>query len=100
MPPKVSQAEKARKDLEDQEVRMAKAVAEWEATRMQKPQPTQQSIADKWGVKQPTLTAQINGRLSKLQSASQQQKIHPDEEKVLVEYLQETARRGFPDTKK
>ena len=44
--------------------------------------------------------AQINGCTSKIKSAGQQQKICPDEEQLLVDYLQETACQGFPDTLK
>ena len=98
MPPKVLQTEKARSKLEDYEERMGRAVAEWKATKGQKLRPTQQSIANKWGIAQPTLTARINGRPSKLLSANKWQKIYPSEEQALVEYLQETAWRGFPDT--
>jgi len=100
IPRNVLQAEKARKELEDYEERMAKALAEWEATRKQMPQPTQEALAIKWDVKQPTLTARINGRPSKMESAKKHQLLHPNEEQCLVEYLQETARRGFPDTRK
>lgn len=98
MPHKVSPAEKARKELEDNEERMTKAIAEWEATRKQTPQPTQEALAIKWSVKQPTLTACINGRPSKMESARKCQLLHPNEEQYLVEYLQENAQRGFPDT--
>jgi hypothetical protein len=47
-----------------------------------------------------TLGAHIGGRSSKLASAGLQQKISPDEECLLVDYLEETAHRGFPDTKR
>ena len=47
-----------------------------------------------------TLQAQINGHTSKIKSAGQQQKLRPDEELLLVDYLQETACWGFPDTSK
>ena len=98
MPRNVSQAEKVRKELEDYEERLAKALAEWEATRKQVPRPTQEALASKWDVKWSTLTARINGRPSKLESAKKCQVLYPNEEQCLVEYLQETARRGFPDT--
>jgi len=100
MPPKASTAVKARKDLEEYEERMKRAVDEFYATRGQTPQPSQADIADKHGVKRPTLSARIQGRPSKLVSASQRQKIYPDEENLIVDYLVETARRGFPDTRK
>ena len=62
--------------------------------------PSQGLLAKKHGIARSTLQAQISGCTSKIESAGQQQKIHPDEEQLLVDYLQETACQGFPDTLK
>jgi len=45
-----------------------------------------------------TLKSWINGGMSKSQSSAQQLKLLPEEEAVMVQYLIETAKRGFPDT--
>ena len=79
---------------------MQKALEEYFATLQDSVPPTRAELANKHGVAKSTLSARINGRPSKLVSASKRQKIFPDEEKLIVDYLQETARRGFPDTQK
>jgi len=71
---------------------------EFQQTRSLPLAPSLGSLANKHGIARSTLRARINGRPSKIESAGQQQKIRPDEEQLLVDYLQETARRGFPDT--
>src|SRR5258706_7014534 len=82
------------------ESKMIAAVAEFWKTREQTPPPTRISIAEKYGVPVSTLKARILGRTSKIDAAAARQKIHPCEEEVLVAYLKETSRRGFPDTRK
>ena len=82
------------------ESKMIAAVAEFWKTREQTPPPTRISIAEKYGVPVSTLKARILGRTSKINAAAARQKIHPHEEEVLVAYLKETSRRGFPDTRK
>jgi len=62
--------------------------------------PTHADLANKHGIAKSTLSARINGCPSKLVSASKWKNIFPDEERLIVNYLQETARRGFPDTPK
>jgi len=57
-------------------------------------------IAARPKVKRPTLSAHIRCRPSKLESASKWQKIHLMRRGVIVDYLQETGHRGFPDTRK
>ena len=52
-------------------------------------------LANKYGVPRSMLTAQIQGHPSKLDSASKQQKILPEEEELIVAYLQETV-QGLP----
>ena len=98
MPGLVPAAVKARKTLQEKEDNLQKALEEYLKTRDQKPPPSQDAIARQFGVPRSTLSARIKGRPSKLASASQRQKIYPDEEQLIIDYLQETARRGFPDT--
>ena len=100
MPPKCSQAVKTRKEHLEYEEKVQQAVDEYWATQMQMPKPSQEELANKYGIKRPTLSVCIQGRPSKLESASKHQKIYSDEEKLIVEYLQETARQGFPDTRR
>ena len=45
-----------------------------------------------------TLKSWIDGGMMKHQSSAQRLKLTPEEEAVLVHYLIETAKRGFPDT--
>jgi len=45
-----------------------------------------------------TLKSWIDGGMMKSQSSAQRIKLTPEEEAVLVQYLIETAKRGFPDT--
>ena len=61
--------------------------------------PTHISIAEKHRVPLLTFKARILGQPSKLNAAAAWQKIHPCEE-VLVAYLKETSRHGFPDTRR
>ena len=98
MPGPVPAAVKARRTLQEKEDNLQKALEEYLTTRDQKPPPSQDAIARQFGVARSTLSARIKGRPSKLASASQRQKIYPDEEQLIIDYLQETARRGFPDT--
>ena len=100
MPGPVPAAVKARKTLQEKEDNIQKAVQEYLDTRDQKPPPSQETISSQFGVAQLTLSARIKGRPSKLASQSQQQKLYPDEEQQIVNYLQQTARRGFPDTQR
>ena len=100
MPGLVPVAVKARKTLQEKEDNIHKALQEYLNTWDQKPPPSQDTIASQFGVARSTLSARIKGRPSKLESQSRQQKIHPDEEQQIVNYLQETVRRGFPDTQR
>ena len=61
-----------------------------------KPRP--KTIADAFGVPPMSLRNRINGIESKKDSAARRQKILPEEEIVMIQYLIETAKRGFPDT--
>jgi len=61
-----------------------------------KPQP--KIIADAFGVPQMSLWNRINSIESKKDSAARCQKVLPEEETVMVQYLIETAKWGFPDT--
>ena len=61
-----------------------------------KPRP--KIIADAFGVPPMSLQNRINGIESKRDSAARRQRILPEEETVMVQYLIETAKRGFPDT--
>ena len=45
-----------------------------------------------------TLKSWIDGGMTKYQSSAQRLKLMPEEEAVMVQYLIETAKRGFPDT--
>lgn len=82
------------------ESKMIAAVAEFWKTWEQTPPPSRISIAEKYRVPVSTLNARILGRPSKIDAAAARQKIHRCEEDVLVAYLKETSRRGFPDTRK
>jgi len=68
---------------------------EYLATWDQPSPPGQTMLANKYGVPRSMLTAQIQGHPSKLDSASKQQKILPEEEELIVAYLQETV-QGLP----
>ena len=61
---------------------------------------SQELFAHKHDIVRSTLQEQINGCTSKIESAGQQQKLCPDEEQLIVNYLQETACQGFPNTLK
>ena len=98
MPGSIPKAAKAKEAAIKKEEALQKAVEEFQQTRSLPSAPSQGLLANKHGVARSTLQARINGRTSKIKSAGQQQKIHPDEEQLLVDYLQETACRGFPDT--
>ena len=100
MPGKDPAAVKSQKTLQEKENNLQKAVQEYFNTWDQKPPPSQDAIASQFCIARSTLSACINGCPSKLASASQRQKIYPEEEHLIVDYLQETARRGFPDTQK
>jgi len=100
MPWTVPAAVKAQRALEEKESHMQKALEEYFATQQDSVPPTCAELANKHGVAKSTLSARINGCPSKLVSAGKQQKIFPDEERLVVNYLQETACRGFPDTQK
>ena len=100
MPGPVPPAVRSQKTLQQKEDDLQKAVQEYLSTRDQKPPPTQDAIASQFGVARLTLSARIKGCPSKLVSSSQRQKLYPDEEQLIVDYLQETARQGFPDTQK
>ena len=79
---------------------MQKALEEYFATLQDSAPPTCAELANKHGIAKSTLSARINGHPSKLVSASKWQRIFPDEEKLIIDYLHETACRGFPDTQK
>ena len=100
MPGTVPAAVKSQKTLQQKEDDLQKALQEYLNTRDQKPPPGQDAIASQFGVTRSTLSARIKGCPSKLASASQRQKIYPDEEQLMVDYIQETVCRGFPDTQK
>jgi len=100
MPARLPTAVKTRKELLEKELSIQKAVDEYWATWEDDKPLSQTAIAAKHHIALSTLTARIRGRPSKLASASLQQKIRPDEEQLIVDYLEETAHRGFPDTKK
>ena len=98
MPGQIPEAVKKQNNLEKHESAIQKAMGEYLATRDQPSPPGQTMCANKYGVPRSTLSAQIQGRPSKLDSASKQQRILPEDEQLIVAYLQETAHRGFPDT--
>src|SRR5258706_3292487 len=79
---------------------MIAAIVEFWKTREQTPPPTCILIAEKYRVPVSTLKARILGQTSKINAAAAQQKIHLCEEEVLVAYLKEMSRHGFPDTRK
>ena len=56
------------------------------------------ACAQKFGIPKSTLPACLNGRLSKPESAKLHQKLFPEEEQVLIQYLKDAAHWGFPDT--
>lgn len=100
MPGKDPAAVKSQKALQQKEDAIQKALQEFLDTWGQKPPPSQDAIAHQFGITRSTLSAHIKGCPSKLASASQCQKIYPEEEQVIVDYLQESVCRGFPDTQK
>ena len=100
MPGQVPAGGKSKNTLQEKENALQMALKEYWNTRDQKPPPSQDAIASQFDVPRSTLSARIKGRPSKLASSSQRQKIYPDEEQLIVHYLQETARQGFPDTQK
>ena len=100
MPGSILKAAKAKEAAIKKEEALQRAVEEFQQTQGLPLALSQGLLAEKHGVARSALQARINGRTSKIESAGQQQKLHPDEEQLLVDYLQETARRGFPDTSK
>ena len=100
MPGPVPPAVRAQKTLQQKEDDLQKAVQGYLNTQDQKPPPTQDAIASQFGIAQSTLSVCIKGHPSRLASSSQQQKLYPDEEQLIIDYLQETVCRGFPDTQK
>jgi hypothetical protein len=100
MPARLPTAVKTRQALLEKELNVQKAVTEYWATREDNEPPSQSVIAAKHCIPLSTLTARIRGRPSKLALAGLQQRILPDEEVLLVDYLEEAAHRGFPDTRK
>ena len=56
------------------------------------------ACALRFGIPKSTLSAHLNGWLSKLESAELCQKIFPEEEQVLIQYLKDAAHWGFSDT--
>jgi len=98
MPGPIPKAAKAKEAAIKKEEALQRAVEEFLQTRDLPLAPSQGALANKHGIARSTLQARIHGRISKIESAGQQQRIRPDEEQLLVDYLQETARRGFPDT--
>src|SRR5258706_7633855 len=100
MPESIPKAAKAKEAAIKKEDALQRAVKEFQQTRSLPSAPSQVLLAMKHVISRSTLQARISGRTSKIESAGRQQKIRPDEEQLLVDYLQETARRGFPDTLK
>ena len=56
------------------------------------------ACAQRFEISKSTLSARLNGRLSKLESDRLCQKLFPEEEQVLIQYLKDAAHQGFPDT--
>ena len=100
MPGKDPAAVKSQRTPEQKENDLQMAVQEYLNTWDQKPPPNQDAIASQFGVARLTLSAPIKGCPSKLASASQWQKIYPEEEQLIIDYLLETACQGFPDTQR
>ena len=100
MPESIPKAAKAKEAAIKKEDALQRAVEEFQQTWSLPSAPSQVLLAMKHGISRSTLQAWISGRTSKIESAGQQQKIRPDEEQLLVDYLQETACWGFPDTLK
>jgi hypothetical protein len=100
MPARLPIAVKTRQALLEKELNVQKAVTEYWATREDNEPPSQSVIAAKHCIPLSTLTAHIRGCPSKLASAGLRQRILPDEEVLLVDYLEEAAHQGFPDTRK
>jgi len=71
MPGPVPAAVKARRTLQEKEDNLQKALEEYLNTWDPKPPPSQDAISRQFGVKRSTLSARIQGRTSKLASASQ-----------------------------
>jgi hypothetical protein len=99
MPVWLPTAVKARHTLVEKELNVQEAVNEFWATQDDIEPPSQSAIAAKHCIPLSTLTAHIRGCPSKLASASQQLKILPNEELLVVDYLEEAVHQGFPDTK-
>jgi Tc5 transposase DNA-binding domain len=100
MPGSIPKAAKAKEAAIKKEEALQMAVEEFQQTWGLPSALSQGLLAEKHGIVRSTLQAWINGHTSKIESAGQQQKLHPDEEQLLVDYLQETAHWGFPDTLK
>ena len=60
--------------------------------------PKVKTIADAFGAPRTNLRNMINGVDSKEESAAKRQILYEQEEHAMVQYLIETAKRGFPDT--
>src|SRR5260370_27779314 len=100
MPASIPKAAKAKEAAIKKEEALQRAVEEFQQTQGLPSALGQGLLAKKHGIARSTLQARINGCTSKIKSAGQQQKLHPDEEQLLVDYLQEPTRQGFPDTSK
>ena len=97
MPASIPKAAKAKEAAIKQEEAIQRAVEEFQQNLGLPSALSHRLLAKKHHIARSTLQAQINGCTSKIESAGQQQKICPDEEQLLVDYLQETACQGFPD---
>ena len=56
------------------------------------------ACAQRFEISNSTLSARLNGQLSKLESDKLCQKLFPEEEQGLIQYLKDAAHQGFPDT--
>ena len=90
MPASIPKAAKAKEVAIKKEEAIQRAVEEFQQNLGLPSALSHGLLAKKHGIARLTLQAQIK-------SAGQQQKICPDEEQLLVDYLQETAHQGFPD---
>lgn len=84
--------------MSSRERAVAAALKEWKATRNDPNPITKVDLARKHGLPRSTLGDYINGGLTKAESVAMRGKLTYDEEMVMVQYLIEAARRGFPDT--
>ena len=100
IPARLPTAVKTQKGPIEKELSIQRAVGEYWTTWEDEKPLSQTAIVAKHRSPLLTLTACIWGQPSKLASASLWQKIHPDEECLTVNYLEETAHWGFPETRK